>query len=64
MTQQRHDYLRSLRKNRNDKRPVVFLDETWLSIHTGSHYDFSKVEVNVDSREPTVTIKYLTCARV
>ena len=58
MTQQRHDYLRSLRKNRNDKRPVVFLDETWLSIHTGSYCDFSKVEVNVDSLEPTITTYY------
>ena len=33
VTQQRHDYLRSLRKNRNDKQPVVFLDETWLNSH-------------------------------
>ena len=27
------NYLRSLCKNRNDKRPVVFLDETWLNSH-------------------------------
>ena len=27
-------------------------------IHTGSYCEFSKVEVNVDSREPTVTIYY------
>ena len=31
--QQRHDYLRRRKRNRVDKRPEVFLDETWLNSH-------------------------------
>ena len=31
--QQRHEYLRRMRRNRVDKRPEVFLDETWLNSH-------------------------------
>ena len=31
--QQRHDYLRRMKRNRVDKRPEVFLDETWLNSH-------------------------------
>ena len=33
--QQRHDYLRRLRKNRQDQHPVVYLDETWVNAHHG-----------------------------
>lgn len=31
--QQRHEYLRRMRRNRVEKRPEVFLDETWLNSH-------------------------------
>ena len=31
--QQRHNYLRRMKRNRVDKRPEVFLDETWLNSH-------------------------------
>ena len=31
--QQRHDYLRRMRRNRMEKRPVVYIDETWLNSH-------------------------------
>ena len=33
VVQQRHDFLRRMRKNTTDKRPVVYLDETWLNAH-------------------------------
>ena len=33
--QQRHDCLRRLRKNRQEQRPVVYLDETWVNAHHG-----------------------------
>ena len=33
--QQRHDYLRRLRRNRQEQRPVVYLDETWVNAHHG-----------------------------
>ena len=31
----RHRYLRRMRKNRRENRPVVFLDETWANAHDG-----------------------------
>ena len=33
--QQRHDYLRHLHRNRQEQRPVVYLDETWVNAHHG-----------------------------
>ena len=33
--EQRHNYLRRMRLNRQDKRPVVYLDETWANAHDG-----------------------------
>ena len=32
---QRHSYLKRMRQNRQDKRPVVYLDETWCNAHDG-----------------------------
>ena len=32
---QRHTYLRRMRKNRAEGRPVVYLDETWCNVHDG-----------------------------
>jgi hypothetical protein len=29
----RHAYLRRMRKNREDNKPVVYLDETWFNAH-------------------------------
>ena len=37
MIQQRHDYLRRLRRNRQEKRPVIYLDEMWLNAHHGQN---------------------------
>ena len=31
--QQQHEYLRRMRRKRVEKRPEVFLDETWLNSH-------------------------------
>ena len=31
--QQRHDYLRRMRRNRQEGRPQVYLDETWINSH-------------------------------
>ena len=42
--QQRHDYLRRMRRNREEKRPEVFLDETW----TNSHAALEKTWVDRD----------------
>ena len=36
--QQRHAYLRRMRKNRVEKRPVVYLDETWANAHDGKAF--------------------------
>ena len=33
--EQRKTYLRKMRQNRADKKPVVFLDETWANAHDG-----------------------------
>ena len=33
--EQRHKYLRRIMQNRVDKKPVVFLDETWANAHDG-----------------------------
>ena len=33
--EQRHSYLRRMRRNRLEKRPVVYLDETWCNAHHG-----------------------------
>ena len=33
--EQRHSYLRRMRQNRIDKRPEVYLDETWANAHDG-----------------------------
>ena len=33
--QQRHDYLRRLHRNKQEQRPVVYLDETWVNAHHG-----------------------------
>ena len=32
--QQRHDYLRQMRRNREEKRPEIYLDETWTNSHS------------------------------
>ena len=32
---QRHTYLRQMRYNRTEGRPVVYLDETWANAHDG-----------------------------
>ena len=32
---QRHTYLRRMRHNRTEGRPVVYLDETWANAHDG-----------------------------
>ena len=32
---QRHTYLRRMRRNRTEGRPVVYLDETWANAHDG-----------------------------
>ena len=32
---QRHEYLRRLRRNRREPRPVVYLDETWVNARDG-----------------------------
>ena len=32
---QRHTYLRRMRRNRTEERPVVYLDETWANAHDG-----------------------------
>ena len=32
---QRHKYLRRLRRNRRERRPVVYLDETWANVCDG-----------------------------
>jgi hypothetical protein len=32
----RHKYLRRMRKNRRENRPVLFLDETWANAHDGN----------------------------
>ena len=45
--EQRHTYLRKIMHNRVEKRPVVFLDETWANSHDGK--DLAWVE------EDTVT---------
>ena len=31
--EQRHNYLRRMMQNREEKRPVVYLDETWANAH-------------------------------
>ena len=31
--EQRHQYLRRMRRNREERRPEVFLDETWTNSH-------------------------------
>ena len=33
--EQCHSYLRRMRRNRTEKRPVVYLDETWCNEHHG-----------------------------
>ena len=33
--EQRHKYLQRMRKNREEKRSVVYLDETWCNAHDG-----------------------------
>ena len=35
IVEQRHSYLRRMRRNRAEKRPVVYLDETWCNAHHG-----------------------------
>ena len=35
ITVQRHEYLRRLRRNRCEHRPVAYLDETWANPHDG-----------------------------
>ena len=32
---QRHTYLRRMRRNRTEGKPVVYLDETWANAHDG-----------------------------
>ena len=32
---QRHEYLRFLRRNRREHRPVVYLDDTWANVRDG-----------------------------
>ena len=33
IVQQRHNYLRRMMTNRQENRPVVYLDETWVNAH-------------------------------
>ena len=33
--QQRHQFLRRMRRNRRERRPVVYTDETWANSHDG-----------------------------
>ena len=35
IVEQRHYYLERMRRNRSEKRPVVYLDETWCNTHHG-----------------------------
>lgn len=35
IVEQRHYYLEQMRRNRSEKRPVVYLDETWCNAHHG-----------------------------
>ena len=35
IVEQRHNYLRRMMQNRVDKKPVVFLDETWANANDG-----------------------------
>ena len=37
IVQQRHTYLRRMMQNRADKRPVIYLDETWANSHDGKN---------------------------
>ena len=39
---QRHQYLRRMRRNKRENKPVVYLDETWANSH--SSYERSWVE--------------------
>ena len=40
----RHKYLRRMRKNRSENRPVVFLDETWVNAHDGWEHTWVEVD--------------------
>ena len=42
----RHEYLRRLRRNRRERRPVIYLDETWANARDG----VEKMWVEDDSR--------------
>ena len=33
--EQRHSYLQRMRRNRREKRPVVYVNETWCNEHLG-----------------------------
>ena len=35
IVEHRHSYLRRIRRNRSEGRPVVYLDETWMNAHDG-----------------------------
>ena len=35
IAEQHHTYLERMRRNRTEKRPVVYLDETWCNAHHG-----------------------------
>ena len=40
----RHKYLRRMRKNRSENRPVVFPDETWVNTHDGRERTWVEVD--------------------
>ena len=49
---QRHSYLRRMRQNRTEGRPVVYLDETWCNAHDGK--DKAWVEKDTTCRGGTL----------
>ena len=43
---QRHNFLRKIRSYRQEKRPIVYLDETWLN----AHHTLEKSWIDYDGR--------------
>ena len=44
MNGDRSIYLRRMRKNRSENRPIVFLDETWVNAHDGRERTWVEVD--------------------
>ena len=44
----RHKYLRRMMKNRQEKRPVVYLDETWVNSHDGKAKTWVEKDTTTD----------------